>query len=293
MKNNNLKPLFKWSGGKRKEIKLFRDHYPEDFKVFVEPFVGAGAVYFDLNFEGQNFIADTHDELICFLKQCRSAETMSKIASFMKNPWQPILKSKPAKARQEDIYDSLPEEFKRQGEATYYFVRDGMKVTNDLSKACRFYYLRKTAYRGMIRYNPKLEFNIPWGKYKNVNFEDMYNEEYSKLLSRTTIRTCSFVETMKKFEKNKDAFIFLDPPYDSEFTDYKTPFGKSDHADLADCFKKSKAKCLMIIGDTPYIRKLYEGYIVEEYDKKYQFRLKDGRIKAGDIDNLHLVIKNY
>ena len=145
----------------------------------------------------------------------------------------------------------------------------------------------------MIRYNPKLEFNIPWGKYKNVNFEDMYNEEYSKLLSRTTIRTCSFVETMKKFEKNKDAFIFLDPPYDSEFTDYKTPFGKSDHADLADCFKKSKAKCLMIIGDTPYIRKLYEGYIVEEYDKKYQFRLKDGRIKAGDIDNLHLVIKNY
>ncbi len=293
MSSKSLKPLFKWSGGKRKEIKLFRQYYPEDFKVFVEPFFGAGAVYFDLNFEGQNFIADTHDEVICFLKQCRDKEKMKKIASFMKNPWQPILKSKPAKEKQQEIYENLPEEFKRHGEATYYFVRDGMKITNDLSKACRFYYLRKTAYRGMIRYNPKMQFNIPWGKYKSVNFEDMYNEEYSELLSRTKIVQGCFTKTMKKFENNEDAFIFLDPPYDSEFTDYKTPFGKEDHAELARLFKNSKAKCLMVIGDTPYIRKLYEGYIEAEYDKNYQFRLKEGRIKASDIDNLHLVIKNY
>ena len=56
MTNKKLKPLFKWSGGKRKEIPAFIHHYPQDFKVFVEPFVGAGAVYFDLNFEGENFI---------------------------------------------------------------------------------------------------------------------------------------------------------------------------------------------------------------------------------------------
>lgn len=293
MTNKKLKPLFKWSGGKRKEIPAFIHHYPQDFKVFVEPFVGAGAVYFDLNFEGENFIADTHDEVISFYKQFRSQENIEKMIAFMNNPWIHVLKSYFATERASDIYDELPPEFLRSGEATYYYVRDGLKITNELKKACRFYYLRKTAYRGMLRYNPKGEFNIPWGKYKNVNYEDLRNQEYSDLLSRTTIREWSFEKTMNKFRNREDAFIFLDPPYDSEFTDYKTDFNKNHHKELADLFKQSKAKCLLVIGDTPYIRELYKGYIAEEYNKKYAFRIHSDRVTAEDIDNLHLVIKNY
>jgi|TARA_R110000824_G_scaffold383297_2_gene576844 DNA adenine methylase len=290
---DKLNPLFKWSGGKRREIKLFKHHYPENFKVFVEPFVGAGAVFFDLNFQGQNFIADMHDEVVIFYKQFSDREKIEKMIEFMDNPWIHILKSNIAKENQSDIYANLPPEFQRTGEATYYYVRDGMKITNDFKKACRFHFLRKTAYRGMLRYNPKGEFNIPWGKYKNLNYDELKDERYTDLLKRTTIRQWSFEKTMKKFKNREDAFVFLDPPYDSEFSDYKTPFNKGHHKELSELFKESKAKCLLVIGDTPYIRELYDGYIVDEYSKNYAFRIHSDRINADDIDNLHLVIKNY
>jgi DNA adenine methylase len=293
MSETKLKPLFKWSGGKRREIKLFKHHYPENFNIFVEPFVGAGAVFFDLNFKGENFIADVHDEVISYYKQFRNVENVEKMVEFMDNPWLHLLKSKGNSERQSEIYTSLPPEFQRTGEATYYYVRDGMKITNDLKKACRFCFLRKTAYRGMLRYNPKGEFNIPWGKYKNLNYEELKDERYTQLLERTTIREWSFEKTMTKFRNREDAFIFLDPPYDSEFSDYKTPFGKENHRELSEFFKTSKAKCLLVIGDTPYIRELYKGYIAEEYSKNYAFRIHSDRVTAENIDNLHLIIKNY
>jgi hypothetical protein len=63
-----LHPLCKWSGGKRDEIKLFKQYYPKDFKRFIEPFIGGAAVYFNLNFEGENVINDVHPELINFYK---------------------------------------------------------------------------------------------------------------------------------------------------------------------------------------------------------------------------------
>ena len=62
--------------------------------------------------------------------------------------------------------------------------------------------------------------------------------------------------------------MFLDPPYDSEFTDYGyCTFGKEEHKKLATCFKETKIKCLMIIGKTAFIEELYKDFIVGEYDK--------------------------
>jgi DNA adenine methylase len=88
-------------------------------------------------------------------------------------------------------------------------------------------------------------------------------------------------------------FVFLDPPYDSVFTDYGyCSFGKDEHIKLANCFKTTKNKCLMIIGDTPFIRDLYDGFIADEYDKKYRFKLHSGRI-GDEINTKHLVIKNF
>ena len=85
--------------------------------------------------------------------------------------------------------------------------------------------------------------------------------------------------------------MLLDPPYDSEFTDYGyCSFGKDEHLKLAKCFKETKIKCLMIIGKTQFITDLYKDYIVEEYDKKYRFKLHSGRI-GNEINTKHLVIK--
>jgi DNA adenine methylase len=85
----------------------------------------------------------------------------------------------------------------------------------------------------------------------------------------------------------------LDPPYDSEFTDYGyCQFGKADQQKLAQHFKETKNKCLMIIGKTDFIVNLYKDYIVDEYDKQYKFKLYANRI-GDEINTKHLVIKNY
>lgn len=374
---DSLKPLFKWSGGKRREIEVFEKYYPDEFKVFVEPFVGAGAVFFDLNFEGQNFIADTNQEVVCLFNQCKKKENMLKIAKLMENPWRILIKSPPLSAKIEfkeseapykaiknvfasaakmavdELYslhtrsgnpqtgehtkavlykdimkpfnkeynrvmaphkralkektelhhkNAFPDDYEpmsRTGEQTYYFVRDCFPLDSEINKAFRFYYLRKTAFRGMIRYGSESwhgcgnKFNIPWGRYDTVTWNDLYNEEYCKLLSRTQVKDWSFERTMDKFKNNKDAFIFLDPPYDSEFSDYGTAFGAAEHRLLAECFKESKAKCLMVIGETELTRELYKDYIVGSYNKKYEFRIYDKRIKSEDIDNDHLIVMNY
>ena len=109
----------------------------------------------------------------------------------------------------------------------------------------------------MLRYNKKGKFNIPYGKYKTYNYENLKNKDYEKLLKNTDIYNESFEHIFKNYN-NKNNFMFLDPPYDSEFTDYGyCKFGKDKHKTLAKCFKETKIKCLMIIGKTKLISELY------------------------------------
>lgn len=263
MSNISLRPLIKWSGGKTDEIKFFEKYIPE-YETYIEPFVGGGALYFYLN-PDKAIINDIHPELIAFYREIGLGNN-KKIYKFMKNH--------------------------PNDEETYYNVRDNMSLDTDLDKAKYFYYLRKTCFRGMMRYNKSGKFNIPFGKYKTINFSDLKDTRYTELLKRTTIENISFDEIFTKYN-SADNFVFLDPPYDSEFTDYGyCQFGKEHHKKLAKLFKKTKNKCLMIIGETPFISKLYHGYIIGEFDKKYKFKIHSGRI-GSEINNKHLIIANY
>jgi len=258
-------PLFRWSGGKRSEIDLFRQFYPENFSTYVEPFFGAGAVFFDLQFAGNNIISDIHPESINYLKEIQ-------------------------KGNGRKIYDMLKEA--RNEEDYYYYIRDDFEIKDDTDSAFRFIYLRKTCYRGMLRYNKKGGFNIPFGRSKSFTFEEILDPKYFELLSRTTILNEDFRTVMAKTE-SPESFVFLDPPYDSVFTDYGyCTFGRKDHEDLANIFKSTKSKCLLIIGGTPLIQELYEPYIIGSYSKKYAFKIHSGRV-SSEIDKEHLVIKNY
>jgi DNA adenine methylase len=67
---------------------------------------------------------------------------------------------------------------------------------------------------------------------------------------------------------------------------------KEEHIKLAKCFKETKIKCLMVIGKTDFIQELYKDYIVDEYEKKYKFKIHSGRV-GDEINTKHLVIKNY
>ena len=144
----------------------------------------------------------------------------------------------------------------------------------------------------MLRYNNKGEFNIPYGRYKTYNFETIKNPGYEALLKRTEIFNEGFEYIFDNYNDPRN-FMFLDPPYDSEFTDYGyCSFGKEEQIKLAECFKNTKIRCLMIIGKTPFIEDLYRDYIVDEYDKKYRFKLHSGRV-GDEINTKHLIIKNY
>ena len=260
----HLKPLIKWSGGKSDEIKMFEKHFPEQYTKYIEPFVGGGSVYFYLN-PVNAVISDVHTELIDLYKSignCKGQE----IFDFMKeNP---------------------------NDENTYYKVRDEMKINDTLDSAKRFYYQRKTCFRGMLRYNKKGKFNIPFGRYKTINYNEIINKDYENLLGRTEILNKGFEYIFENYN-DENNFMFLDPPYDSEFTDYGyCQFGKEEQKKLALLFKNTKIKCLMIIGKTKLIEELYNGYIVDEYNKKYRFKLYDNRI-GDEINTKHLIIKNY
>ena len=258
-----LKPMVKWSGGKKDEMKNILPHIPETYSVYLEPFIGGGAVFFHINPEVA-VINDVHKELTDFYQSVKNG-CANQIYDFMENH--------------------------NNDEETYYKVRS-YDHEDPLDNAKRFFYLRKTCFRGMLRYNSKGEFNIPFGRYKTYNYEELKDAKYEDLLKRTTIHNSDFEYIFNEYN-SRDNFMFLDPPYDSEFTDYGyCRFGREEHEKLAKCFKETDIKCLMVIGKTPFIENLYNGYIVEEYEKKYRFKIHSGRV-GSEINTKHLVIKNY
>jgi DNA adenine methylase len=262
--NKYLSPLIKWSGGKSDEIKIFFKYFPDNYDIYIEPFIGGGSVYFYLN-PIKAVINDIHTELIDFYQIIGNGES-EKIYEFMEN--------------------------NPNDELTYYKIRDNMNINDKLDSAKRFYYQRKTCFRGMLRYNSNGKFNIPFGRYKTINYNDLKNKDYEILLNRTEILNKDFNYIFENYN-NENNFMFLDPPYDSEFTDYGyCKFGKKEHEQLAYLFKNTKIKCLMIIGKTKFIEDLYKDYIIDEYDKKYKFKLYDNRI-GNEINVKHLIIKNF
>ena len=272
---NPLKPLCKWSGGKRDEIKQFKELYPTNFKRYIEPFAGGAAVYFDLEFQGENVINDIHPDLVNFYRQISQGHS-------------------------QEIYDLVSSW--GISEMDYYFVRGGGKKLpkgapvftpiSDIDRAAQFIYLRKTCFRGMIRYNSDGKFNIPWGKYKSANFDELINPRYTSLLERTTIFQSDYNQLFDDYNQ-QDNFFFIDQPYDSTFNDYGGDnFTRENQIQLFERFSTTKSKCMMVVGGSEFIRNLYQDYIVREYPKNYSFKIYAGRV-GDEINVNHRVITNY
>lgn len=264
--NHELNPLIKWSGGKKDEIDHFKKYIPDNYNVYLEPFVGGGSLFFNLS-PNKFVISDIHPELIDFYNSIKDGYS-------------------------KDIYSFM--EINPNDEESYYKVRDKMDINTQLDNAKRFYYLRKTCFRGMLRYNKKGKFNIPYGRYSSIDYSSLLNNNYHSLLSGNDnlILNKSFEYIFENYNDH-DNFMFLDPPYDSPFTDYGyCIFDKEKHIILANYFKTTKIKCLMVIGKTDFIVELYKDFIKEEYSKKYKFKIHSNRV-GNEIDNNHLIITNY
>ena len=164
-------------------------------------------------------------------------------------------------------------------------------------RAANFFFIRENCYGSMFRYNAKGEFNIPYGgmSYNDKDFAGkiraMFNDEMKALFSGTQLYCRDFEEFLRIVQPTEQDFIFLDPPYDTEFSDYEgAAFTRLDHARLALALSQTKAKFLLIIKDTPYISGLYsQGFHVTSFDKQYAYNVRSRNDRAAQ----HLIITNY
>jgi DNA adenine methylase len=162
-----------------------------------------------------------------------------------------------------------------------------------------FFFIRNYAYSGMFRYNNNGGFNVPYGGigYNRKNLakkvDYLQSKELVDHLSKTTIDNLDFEEFFIKNKPQKDDFIFLDPPYDSEFSTYaKNEFTRDDQARLADyLINRCEANWMMVIKNTDFIYSLYNkpNIKMNSFDKKYLVSFQN----RNDKEAKHLIITNY
>jgi DNA adenine methylase len=162
-----------------------------------------------------------------------------------------------------------------------------------------FFFVRENAYAAMFRYNSRGDFNVPYGGISYNRKDLMRKIEYMRLpglhdyLSKAIIENMDFQAFLQKYPPQANDFIFLDPPYDSEFSTYaKNQFNMQDQERLARyLLENCKAKFMVVIKNTPAIFKLYDqkGLNIITFDKKYLVSFQD----RNDKDVEHLMITNY
>ena len=187
----------------------------------------------------------------------------------------------------------------------YMYFRD---IYNDLNlgritdqslqyKIANFYFIREYCYGSMFRYNSKGEFNIPYGgkSYNTKNFkakiDNMFNREVETIFKNTDISCCDFEEFIRKSNLSESDFMFLDPPYDTDFSDYEgKDFTQHDQERLADTLKKTLAKFILVIKNTDFIYSLYNNdhFNICSFDNQYTYNVR-GR---NDQKAEHLIITN-
>lgn len=280
--------MIKYRGGKSKEISHFISNMPEHYNRYIEPFFGGGALYFYL--EPQNaIINDVNTKLYSFYKQMQE-----EYPSVRKQLDELQMVYEQNQKEYEGLKKKHPEErVENKNEALYYKIRDmfNHKIESEYLEAVVYFFINKTAYSGMIRYNAKGEYNVPFGRYKNLNTKLITDKHY-ELLKRTEIYNYDYSEIFNMAGKND--FIFLDPPYDCVFSDYgneayRDGFGENEHRRLANDFANLSCKSMLVIGKTALTEELYGKYIVEEYDKSYAVNIRN-RFKA---DAKHIIVTNY
>jgi len=285
-----MKPIYKWTGGKRKEIDIIREYTPQYIKeekeyTFIEPFFGGGAVYWNLE-NNDNIINDVDTEVINFLNTIKSnPNEVSKVLDQLSKDIAIIT----TREKNEEL--SISEAKTERGKYFYEWRnkdRDGgMTNLSEIERAIRFYIVNQLSFNGMRRFNNKGEFNVPYGNYKTFNRQ--YTEDHISLLHNTTINCGDYRDIIKKTDK--DTFVFIDPPYTREFNEYShgNSFGNKEQMELCDLFKSSDCDIMIVINKDDFTTELYDGYIKDVYELKYSTNIKNRFSNTVE----HLMITNY
>lgn len=283
-----MNPMIKYRGGKSKEISHFINNMPKNYNRYIEPFFGGGALYFHLE-PMRAIINDVNTKLYSFYQEMKESYPEARTQlNYLQDVYE-------ENQRQYEFLkmDHPDERVENKNEELYYFMRDAFnnKIDSEYLDSVIYFFINKTAYSGMIRYNSSGDYNVPFGRYKNFNTR-LITESHYDLLRRTEIYNKDYFEIFNM--ANNDDFIFLDPPYDCVFSDYgneayKDGFGEDEHRRLANDFKNLQCKALLVIGKTQLTEELYGTHIVEEYEKSYAVNIRN-RFKA---DAKHIIVTNY
>jgi DNA adenine methylase len=241
------KPFLKWAGGKGQLLNQFHNFYPVELKSgnitrFFEPFIGGGAVFFDVvqqyNIQSA-YLYDINQELILTYRviQQNVYQLIEVLDTFQKKY------EKLNEKEQSEFYYQTRDEFNRNlPKINFSKYNDGW-----ILRAAQVIFMNKTCFNGLFRLNQKGEFNVPAGRYKNPKILDAQNLiKASNLLSIAEIKNAGFAEVENDITDN--AFVYFDPPYrpiskTSGFTSYsKFKFEDDEQRQLADLFHRLNKK---------------------------------------------------
>ena len=272
------KPFVKWAGGKRQIIDKLKQYIPDEFNTYYEPFVGGGALLFELSPKNA-VINDSNKELINVYSVLCNEEKFKKMCS--------VLNSYEANHSEEFFY-----ELRNKDRNKKTFNR-----LSDYTRAARTIYLNKACFNGLYRVNSKDEFNVPFGKKTKVNTYDGSNlitvSNYLTM-NNVKIQCVDFEESVKTAKKGD--FVYFDPPYDSDtatFNSYtEEGFGKDEQRRLATVFKDLDERGVYVMlsnHNTILVKELYKDYHIYVIEAKRNIN-SNGK-KRGKVEEV--IITNF
>ena len=273
-----VKPFVKWAGGKRQIIDKLKKYMPKKFNTYYEPFVGGGAVLFELA-PKRAVINDWNEELMIVYRVMSDYDIYQKMCALL---------NKYERENSKEFYYKLRDKDKNKKS----FAR-----MSDYARAARTIYLNKTCFNGLYRVNSKNEFNVPYNGKDNINTYDGENLIAIHMyltMNDIKIMNTDFEEAVETAEAGD--FVYFDPPYDSinnSFTSYTdTGFGKEEQERLADIFKELDKKGVYVMlsnCNTPFIQNLYKDYHIHVIEAKRSINAKGN--KRGNVEEV--IITNY
>jgi DNA adenine methylase len=294
---NTVKPFLKWAGGKNQLLNEIEKYYPFEngIKKYAEPFVGGGAVLFDIlnKYDLEEiYINDINEELInTYIMIREHIDELIQKLFIMQDEFIPIENSD-----RKMYYGKKREKFN--------FLKLNNSIEDDIEKAAIMIFLNKTCFNGLYRVNKKGFFNVPMGDYKNPMICDEDNLRLvSEKLNSIKIESGDYRKSEKFIDKN--TFVYIDPPYrpltrNSGFTAYsQTNFDDKQQIRLSEFINfisKNGAKFLLSNSDPKNIDEkddffdnIYSKYKIRRVEATRMINSKAsarGKIKE-------LLISNY
>jgi DNA adenine methylase len=258
------RPFLKWAGGKRSILPALIERLPAKFSTYYECFLGGAALFFGAR-PSPAYLSDVNFPLVLTYIAVRDDV--------------------------ERVITNLQGHASRHEKKYYLEMRKRLHVETDPTKiAALLIYLNKTCYNGLYRVNQSGQFNVPMGSYKDPAILDVDNlRACSKALQGIEIKQHEFSQV----PVHEGNFYYLDPPYYGTFSGYDgAGFGDKDHEELAQfCKALDAAKCYFMVSnsDTPFIRKLYAGFEIEQVEGARNVSCK-GETRGKEKE---LIIRNY